>query len=253
MIQYRENEGVGIMQIDRPEALNALSREIVDEIDALLCKLAESKTLRVLIVGGTEHFAAGADIKGMVDCDPKGARAFGFSPTYDKLAALAVPTIAAMGGYALGGGLELALCCDLRIAADSAKLGLPETNLGIMPGAGGNVRLPRLVGEAKALELILFGKQISAQDALDMGLVNTVVPQAELMDTAVKWAQKLAKRAPVALQTAKRTVRKAMSCPTVEEGIEYETEEWCGLFTTEDQKEGMRAFIEKRKPAFTGK
>ncbi len=252
-VLFEIKEGIGFLSVNRPEALNALNRPIVDEMEAILDRVAEDSSVRVLIVGGTEHFAAGADIKQMAECDPEGARAFAFNSCYNKLENLNIPTIAAIDGYALGGGLELALCCDMRIAAASAKLGLPETGLGIMPGAGGTIRLPRLVGYSKACELILLAKRIGAEEAERIGLVNAVVPSEELMAAAEKWAKKLALGAPVALAAAKETMRKGLTFSTIGEGIDCEAEAWAGLFATTDQKEGMRAFMEKRKPSFEGK
>ena len=250
--EVREN-GVGLLQIHRPEALNALNRTIVDELEELADRIAEDPAVKALIIGGTECFAAGADIKDMVECNPERAKAFAFSPTFNKLEALAIPTIAALDGFALGGGLELALTCDLRIAAETAKMGFPEINLGIMPGAGGTARLPRLVGEARAKELIFFGSQITAQKAEAMGLVNLVVGKEELLPTALNWAEKLSKKAPIALKTAKASIRRELAAPSVIAAVAMEEEAWSGLFATEDQKEGMRAFLEKRKPTYFAK
>jgi len=244
---------VAIVSVGRPEALNALNREIVDEIEAVIDELAADESVMAVVIGGTENFAAGADIKGLIECDSEKARAFAFHDSYNKIMNLPVPTVAAIDGYALGGGLELALACDMRIATESAKMGLPEINLGIMPGASGTIRLPRLVGYAKACELILSGAVINAQEAEKIGLVNQIVPKEELMPTAMKWCQKFAAKGRISLVTAKKTIAKGLTFPTVEEAGRYEADEWAKLFDTEDQKEGMRAFVEKRKPVFTGK
>jgi len=252
-IIYQEKNGVAIISVDRPEALNALNREIIDDLEKRIDDIAENENIRVLVIGGAENFAAGADIKGMVECDPEEAKAFTFNSCYNKIMNLSIPSIAAIDGYALGGGMELALCCDLRIAAETAKVGFPEINLGIMPGAGGTIRTPRLIGYAKACELILMGNQVSAAEAEMIGLVNLVVPKEQLMETAMKWAEKLAKKAPVALAAAKKMIRTGLTMPTIEEGVAYEADAWAKLFSTEDQKEGMRAFLEKRKPEFLGK
>lgn len=252
-ITLKTNDGVAVLQIRRPEALNALSREIVDEMDRLLDQIRANQEIRVLVVYSEKHFAAGADIKGMVHCNEQEARAFVFAPTFQKLADLSIPTIAAVEGYALGGGLELALACDIRIAAEDAKLGFPEINLGIMPGAGGTVRAPRLVGEAKAKELIFTGTNIDAQTALKIGLVNQVVPSGGLWEAAEAMAQRIAKKPPVALSAAKKTIEDGLCAQSVEAGVAVETERWAKLFGTEDQKEGMTAFIEKRKPVFQGR
>lgn len=249
-IQTKLENGCAILSIDRPEALNALSREVVDAIDAFLSGLDASA--RVLLIYSEKNFAAGADIKGMADCNPETAKEFSFSPTYNKLAALKIPTIAALNGYALGGGLELALACDFRIAADTAKMGFPEINLGIMPGAGGTIRAARCIGASAAMELILTGKTITAGRALELGLVNAVVPTGDLFREAFSLAETLAQKAPAALRTAKETILAGMRTTDVEEAIALEGENWSALFATADQKEGMRAFIEKRKAKFSG-
>lgn len=252
-VALKKSGGYGVLQILRPEALNALSREIVDEMDRLIGQIGADGDIRALVVYSEKNFAAGADIKGMVHCDEEGARAFSFTPTFNKLAALPIPTIAAIEGYALGGGLELALACDIRIAAENAKLGFPEINLGIMPGAGGTVRAPRLIGEAKAKELILTGASIDGRTAWEIGLVNQVVPPDALWETAEAMAQRLAKKSPIALAAAKETIEAGLRAESVEAGTAIEADRWAGLFGTEDQKEGMTAFIEKRKPVFQGR
>lgn len=252
-ISCRIEDGIATMRIDRPEALNALSRSIVDDMDEILEALKESREAKVLLIHNEGNFAAGADIGGMAKCTPEEAGKFAFSPTFNKLEALKIPTIAAIEGYALGGGLELALACDMRIAAESAKMGFPEITLGIMPGAGGTVRAARLVGPAKAKELIFMGKTLGAQDARKIGLVNAVAAQDEFEDMIRKWTHRLAKAAPVALQVAKKTIDDAAKESDSIKGIEIESRNWAGLFETEDQKEGMTAFLEKRKPVFVGK
>lgn len=174
-LRFQIEDGIGRIWVDRPQVLNALSREIIDDLDVLLDEIKDNKNVKVLIVGGEENFAAGADINGMVECNPEEAKAFAFSTTYDKLMNLPIPTIAAIDGYALGGGLEMTLACDIRIATENAKMGLPELGIGIMPGAGGTIRLPRLVGYSKAFEIIALGRQVSAAEAEAIGLVNKVV------------------------------------------------------------------------------
>jgi len=247
------NKGIAVLQIKRAEALNALSREVVDEIDEAVESLKTDDSVRVLILHSEKNFAAGADIKEMIFCTKEEANAFSFSATFNKIADLSIPTIAAIEGYALGGGLELALTCDLRIAASNAKMGFPETGLGIMPGAGGTIRAPRLIGEAKAMELILLGTILKAEDALQIGLVNRIAESSELMDEAMKWAGKLAKGAPIAFAAAKRTIKAGLAEKNLKEAIAFEAKEWSDLFDTQDQKEGMGAFIENRKPGFKGK
>lgn len=252
-IDIKVDNGIAVLGIDRQEALNALNRDLVDELDAHIESIAADENVRVLVLYSKKHFAAGADIKNMVDLSEDEAKAFAFSKTFNKIEDLSIPTIAAIEGYALGGGLELALACDMRIAAPEAKLGFPETGLGIMPGAGGTARAARLTGPAKAMELILLGTIIGAEEALRIGLINQLSESDSVLDLALKWAGKLAKGAPIALKTAKETIRKGLLEADVQRAIEIESVNWAKLFNTEDQKEGMRAFIEKRKPAYQGK
>ncbi len=171
-IVVTKEDHIAILSVNRPEALNALSREIVDEMDEKIEEIKKDSEIRCLIFYSEKNFAAGADIKAMAVCDEEGAKAFGFSPTYDKIAELPIPTIAAIEGYALGGGMELALTADMRIAGKSAKMGFPEVTLGIFPGAGGTIRAPKLIGPAFAKELIFSGDAVDADRALTMGLVN---------------------------------------------------------------------------------
>ncbi|MGN0734509.1 MAG: enoyl-CoA hydratase/isomerase family protein [Anaerovoracaceae bacterium] len=252
-ISYTVENGIALMKIDRPKALNALSRTIVDDMNELLEEIKMDTDIKVLVIHNEENFAAGADIGGMVECDEESAKEFSFSPVFNKLEALEIPTIAAIEGYALGGGLELALACDMRIASEDAKLGFPEINLGIMPGAGGTVRAARLIGAAKAKELILMGGTISACQAEEIGLVNMTVSRDELLSTALKWADKIAQKGAIAVRTAKMTINAAAAECCVTDGIDIESRNWAALFNTEDQKEGMRAFLEKRKPVYKGK
>ncbi len=241
---------VAILSVVRPEALNALSREIVDEMDQVLEDLKEDKDIYCLIFHSEKNFAAGADIKKMADCDEEGAKAFCFSPVYDKIAEYPIPTIAAIEGYALGGGMELALCADIRIAGEGAKMGFPEVTLGIFPGAGGTIRAPKLIGPSYAMELIFSGEQIPASRAKEMGLVNRVVPDEEVLEEAKKLAGKIAKRGPVAVRMVKEVIIKGLQMGDVKEGTAYEAQQWAKLFNTYDQKEGMHAFMEKRKPTY---
>ena len=237
-VLLKKEENIAIIRVDRPEALNALSRSIIDEMDELVEEVMRDKDIRCLILHSEKNFAAGADIKKMVECNEEEARAFLFSPTYNKIADLSIPVIAAIEGYALGGGMELAMTADIRIAGESAKMGFPEITLGIMPGAGGTIRVPRIIGEARAKELIFTGDVITAEKALD---------------EAMKLAKKLAKRAPIAMAMAKKTIKAGQEEQSHTKGIEIEADNWAKLFTTQDQKEGMRAFLEKRKPDFQNK
>ena len=252
-ILYKKEGSVAFISMNRPEALNALSKEIIDELEKVIDEIAADESVKVVVIGGTENFAAGADIKNMTECNSGQVRDFVFNKCYNKIMNLSVPTIASIDGYALGGGLELALCCDIRIAAESAKLGLPESNLGIMPGAGGTVRLPRRIGYAKACELIFTGAHINAAEAEKIGLVNLVVPKEELEPAVMKMCKKITAKSKSSLAVAKRTIKQTMSMNSIEEAVAYEEDEWVKLFDTADQKEGMRAFAEKRKPVFTGK
>lgn len=242
--------GIAAVSIDRPEALNALSREIIDEIDGIVSALRDDPSVRCMIIHSDKNFAAGADIKGMADCSVAEAKDFSFTPTYDKIESLPFPTIAAIEGYALGGGMELALACDIRIAGESAKMGFPETGLGIFPGAGGTIRAPKLIGSGLAKELIFTGAVISSDRALSIGLVNQVVPDEEVGTSALKMAERIAKKGPVAIRSAKNVIDRGLAMPAVNDGTAYEGDEWAKLFDTFDQKEGMKAFMEKRKPVF---
>ena len=243
--------GVAFVSVNRPEVLNALNREVVDELDSVITDISKDDSVKCMVIYSKGNFAAGADIKAMVDCDPEGAKAFSFSETFNKIEDLSIPTIAAIEGYALGGGLELALACDIRISAESAKMGFPEITLGIFPGAGGTARAPRLIGMAKAMELIFTGSILSAAEAERIGLVNKAVPEEELLNTVAKMTKKISSQSRVILQAAKRTMRCEAEIVSVKEAIETEAENWAALFSTKDQKEGMRAFIEKRKPVYT--
>jgi enoyl-CoA hydratase len=246
-------DGVGRISVHRPEALNALNREIIDELDALLDQIRQDPSIRALVLWSETNFAAGADIKSMVEMTPEEAADFIFIPTYNKLDLLDIPTIAAIEGYALGGALELAAACDIRFAAKSAKMGYPEINLGIMPGGGGTIRTPLKIGEPWAKELIFSGEIVDADRALQIGLVNRVYEDADLYGETMKFAAKLARKAPLAMKMIKQTMREGLNCADPLDGVAIEQKNWSALFSTEDQKEGMRAFIEKRKPQYKGR
>lgn len=252
-IELKKEGHIAVLSVARPEALNALSRPIVDEMDVAVEGIKKDKDIYCLIIHSEKNFAAGADIKDMAVCDEEGAKAFCFTPVYDKLAELPIPTIAAIEGYALGGGMELALTADIRIAGESAKMGFPEVTLGIFPGAGGTIRAPKLIGPAFAKELIFSGDAVSAVRALNMGLVNRVVPDADVLSEAKKLAERIAKRGPVAIRMVKEVITKGLEEPDVKKGTALEAETWTKLFSTYDQKEGMKAFLEKRKPVFQNK
>ena len=249
-IKYEVSDHIARIWIDRPDALNAMNSQLIRDLDATLDLVAADDRIRVLVIGGTKHFAAGADIKEMVNCDPKGAAEFCFTPTFNKVMNLKIPTIAAIGGYALGGGTELSMCCDMRIISENGIMGQPEINIGIMPGGGGCVRLPRIVGYSKAFEIITTGWNIPAAEALKIGLVNKVVPDDALLEEALKLAARIASRPLSAVVAAKATMKRSLEMDSVEDATLYERDRWAELFVTKDQKEGMNAFIEKRKPSF---
>ena len=252
-VLLRKEDNIAIMSVNRPEALNALSKEIVNEMDAYIEEIIKDNDIRCLILHSEKNFAAGADIKKMAECNEAEAKNFVFTSTYNKIADLRIPVIAAIEGYALGGGLELAMTADIRIAGKSAKMGLPEITLGIMPGAGGTIRVPRIIGEARAKELIFTGKIISAEEAEHIGLVNSIEDDGEVFEKAMKIARRIARNAPIAMASAKITIREGLEEAEYTKGTYIEAENWAKLFNTEDQKEGMRAFLEKRKPSFKNK
>ncbi len=251
-IRFSTANGVARIELNRPQVLNALNRQLIDELTLALAEVRVACDIRALIVSGTGgNFAAGADIAEMVDLDPEGAAAFSFSPAYDALASLPVPVIAAVDGYALGGGLELALACDIRICTPKARFGLPEIKIGIFPGAGGTQRLPRLIGHGRAREMIYTGKMIDAATAVSWGLCSQVI-EDDLGAASAALAARIAGGPPLALAAAKAAMENGMQTG-LGDAIAQESALWAGLFTSTDQKEGMRTFMEKRKPLFRGK
>lgn len=257
-LKVRDDAGVRVVTVDRPAVLNALSPAVVDELRAAVDDAAaEARRGRVralvLTGAGEKSFIAGADIAAMARMGEDEARefarrghAFG-----DALAGLRVPVIAAVNGFALGGGCEVALACDFVYASENAKFGQPEVKLGVIPGFGGTQRLLRRVGLARALELCLTGDVIDAREALRIGLANRVLPLAELLPAAIAAARKIAEMGPVAVAEAKRVLHAGASLPLAEANA-LEVEAFAGLFRTADQKEGMDAFLSKRRPAFAG-
>ncbi len=239
---------VGIIRLNRPQALNALNRalkaELAQAIDAFE---ADDAIGCMLITGSDKAFAAGADIKEMADKTFIEAYLGNFAGNWDRAARTRKPIVAAVAGFALGGGCELAMQCDLIIAADNAKFGQPEIKLGVIPGIGGTQRLARAVGKAKAMDLILTGRMMDAAEAEKSGLVARVVPAASLMEEAMKVAETIAGMSLPAVLAAKEAVNRAFESP-LSEGVVFERRIFHSLFATEDQKEGMRAFIEKRPP-----
>jgi enoyl-CoA hydratase len=252
-ISLSVEEGIAILKVNRPKVLNALNRATLLEIQRALKELEKDPGVRVLIITGEgeKAFVAGADISEMAPMNPKEALEFSKlgHETLSLLEDFPCPVIAAVNGYALGGGLELVLACDIILASENARLGLPEVTLGICPGFGGTQRLPRLIGKARAKELIFTGEMIDAKKAYEYGIVNKVVPQDKLLDEAKEIARKIAKNGPLAVRTAKRLVEMGLET-SLRNGEAMEMEAWANLFATEDQKEGMKAFLEKRKPEF---
>ncbi len=249
-------DGVRLVTVNRPDKLNALDTATLDALRAAFDAAAADPAVRVVVLTGAggKAFVAGADIGEMNGLSPVEGRDFSLrgQRMMRGVERMPKPVIAAINGFALGGGLELAMCCHLRIAADSAKLGQPEINLGLIPGFGGSQRLLRLAGRAATLELCLGGAPIGAERARELGIVNRVVPAAELMAETMKLATQLATAAPLALRALLDCVNIGGECG-IEEGLEYESAQFGLVFSTEDMREGTQAFLERRKPQFTGR
>jgi enoyl-CoA hydratase len=247
-------QGVALVTLNRPKALNALSGALIQALNAKLNALDEDETCRAIVItgSGARAFAAGADIAELAQQTPESLRGAGPIAELDQVAMLATPTIAAVRGYALGGGCELAMACDMLIAGDDAVFAQPEIGLGIMPGAGGSQRLTRAIGKAKAMELVLTGTRISAAEADRLGLVTRVVPAAETVAAALALAQEIAALSPVAVRAVKAAVNAAEDLP-LSDGLNDEWDRFVALFGTEDQAEGMAAFLAKRKPVWRGR
>lgn len=251
-LKYTREGDIAIITASRPKAMNALNTDLLVELGKAADLISEDRDVKVLIITGEgKAFVAGADIVEMKDFNSEKGREWGElgSTVFNKFEKLKIPSIAAVNGFALGGGCELAMCCDIRIASESAKFGQPEVGLGITPGYSGCVRLPRLVGPAKARELIYTGDLISAAEAERIGLVNKVVAAEQLMDSAMEMARKIASRAQIAVRYSKMAINRGMETD-VETAIVFENQVFALCFATEDQKEGMSAFIEKRTPSF---
>jgi len=244
---------VGIVRLNRPQALNALNAQLHRDLAHVLDGFeADANITCVIITGSEKAFAAGADIKEMVGKSYMDAFMGNLAADWDRVARMRKPVIAAVAGFALGGGCELAMMCDMIIAADNAKFGQPEIKLGVIPGIGGTQRLTRAVGKAKAMDLNLTGRMMDAAEAERAGLVARVVPAASLMDEAMKVAETIASMSLVALMVAKEAVNRAFET-TLSEGIRFERRTFHALFATHDQKEGMAAFVEKRPAKFKNK
>ena len=252
-VKYDQDGFVGVITINRPEALNALNTEVIQDLDAVLDSI-DLGTTRVLVVtgAGEKSFVAGADIAAMSTMTVQEAREFSKAgnDVFRKLETLPIPSIAAVNGFALGGGCEISMACDIRIASDNAKFGQPETGLGILPGFGGTQRLARLVGKGRAKELIFTCDMIDANEAYRIGLANKVVPQAELLDTCKAMAEKIMSKGSYAISLAKEAINTGTETD-LSSGLTLEADLFGLAFSTDDKKEGMTAFLEKRKANLT--
>jgi len=244
---------VGLVTLNRPQALNslnhALMRELMDALDAFD---KDDAVGAMVIAGNDKAFAAGADIKEMADESALDMTRNDHLAVFGRIRTIRKPVIAAVSGWALGGGCELALSCDMIVASETAKFGLPEVTIGVIPGAGGTQRLIRAVGKSIAMEMILNDRKINAQEALHFGLANRVVPVSDYLNDALKLAEEIASRAPLAVRAAKRAINHSYES-FLKDGLDEERQIFYNLFGTEDQKEGMKAFVEKRKPNWVGK
>lgn len=250
-IQVETRDAVGLITLDRPEALNALCAGLIEELaQALDAFEADTAIGAIVLTGSDKAFAAGADIKEMSGRSYMDVYLADFITVgWERVSTVRKPIIAAVAGYALGGGCEMAMMCDYIIAADTARFGQPEITIGAIPGAGGTQRLPRFVGKAKAMEMCLTGRMMDADEAERSGLVSRVVPAAELLDEALKSAAKVAAMSRPIAMMVKESVNRAYET-TLAEGVLFERRTFHSVFATEDQKEGMQAFVEKRKPDF---
>jgi enoyl-CoA hydratase len=245
--------GYALVQLNRPEVLNALNMALMAElVDALEALDKDDQVRCIVLTGNDAAFAAGADIKEMASATAVEMLIRDQFARWDRIRKIKKPLIAAVSGFALGGGCELAMACDIIIASETARFGQPEISIGVMPGAGGTQRLTRAVGKVRAMEMVLTGRMISAAEALDAGLLTRVVPREMLLAEAKRVAAEIAAKPPVAVRLAKEAVLKAFDA-SLEGGLEFERKNFYLLFATEDQKEGMAAFTEKRKPAWKGR
>jgi enoyl-CoA hydratase/carnithine racemase len=255
-VTLQVEDGVGTIRLDRPK-MNAIDEQLHREVRAAAQEAGRRDDVRaVVLYGGERVFAAGADIKAMSQLDGSAMVAWGreLTASFTEVARIPKPVIAAITGYALGGGYELALCADFRVIGAGAKIGQPEILLGVIPGAGGTQRLARLVGPAKAKDIVFTGRHVGAEEALEIGMVDAVVPDADVYETAVAMARKFAAGPPLALAAAKRAIDEGLDRP-LQQGLELESELFAGLFDTEDQATGMRSFLESGpgKATFSGR
>lgn len=253
LVLIHREEPLAILQLNRPEVLNALSPELIEELVAALEACDRDEKIRAIILTGNEKaFAAGADIKTMAGLSAAEIKKKNPIGIWDRIAETKKPLIAAVAGFAFGGGCEVALMCDMIVAADNAKFGQLEINLGIIPGAGGTQRLTHAIGKWKAMEWILTGGIYSTAEALAAGLINKVVPAVELLSEAKKLALKIAEKSPVASGAAKKAILQSLEMPLAT-GLKAERQLFYQIFDSQEAQEGMRAFLEKRKPEFKGK
>lgn len=256
LLEVEEESGVALLTINRADKLNALNRTLLSELALALDEVAGNEGVRALVItgAGSKAFVAGADIAEIaaLDDDEAGEEFARYGQgVFSQIERLTIPVIMAINGYALGGGCELALCGDIRIAADNAQLGQPEVNLGVIPGYGGTQRLARLIGRDRAKAIIFTGERVGAEEAYRLGLVDRIVPQAELVDEAVNMARNLASKAPRALALAKMAVNEGISLP-LDEALELEAQLFGQATATQDRREGATAFLEKRQPQWSG-
>ena len=253
IVTEQHQPGIALIQLNRSKELNALNPQLMGEVRDALVQLDKNDQVKVIIITGNDQaFAAGADIKQMADKSAIDMHLMDQFSTWDQIRKTKKPIIAAVSGFALGGGCEFVMTCDMVIASETAKFGQPEIKIGTIPGAGGTQRLTKAVGKAKAMELILTGRFLSAQEAHFYGLVNKVVPVEMYMHEAVELAKEIANLSPIAVQLAKEAINRSFETQ-LDEGLMFERKNFYLTFASEDQKEGMKAFIEKRKPVFKGK
>jgi len=250
IVETRQN--VGLVQINRPKVRNALNRTVLQELVSALEAFDNDPVVGAIVITGNDQaFAGGADIKEMAEANPVEMLTHSHIPLFDRVRGIHKPVIAAVSGYCLGGGNELAMTCDMIIASETARFGQPEINLGVIPGAGGTQRLTRAVGKALAMEMILNNRWLSAQEALQFGLVNRVVPVERCLDEALQLAGEIAARASLAVRLGKEAINQAYES-FLTDGLADERRAFYLLFASQDQKEGMQAFVEKRKPTWKG-
>lgn len=253
LVTEQHQPGIALIQLNRPKELNALNPQLMGEVRDALLQLDKNDAVKVIIITGNDQaFAAGADIKQMADKTAIDMHIMDQFSTWDQIRKTKKPIIAAVSGFALGGGCEFVMTCDMVIASETAKFGQPEIKIGTIPGAGGTQRLTKAVGKAKAMELILTGRFLSAQEAHFYGLVNKVVPLEMYMHEAVELAKEIAQMPVIAVQLAKEAINRSFETQ-LDEGLMFERKNFYLTFASEDQKEGMKAFIEKRKPVYKGK